>query len=135
MSCQLFYGIINVFIGAIFGALLAYLFGVKLQQKQEKRRACAEFISAFVEEIRALESKRIEAIPSHIFTVGISKHKEAAIYFGYFLRKSKRKRFNKDWDTYYSQPDDYHCSSENRKEYVELLLTRIKKLLEYADQG
>lgn len=135
MDCQLLYGFFGTIIGVIIGASLAYFFGIKLQREQERRRAGAEFISAFVEEVKDLESIRIEAEPFHIFRSGISKHKQAAVYFSYFLGKSKRRRFNKDWDTYYSQADSYRCNSEKRKEYTELLLKRIKKLLEYADQG
>lgn len=119
-------------VGVVIGVYFTYFIGIRLQRRQEKFGASSKFISAFIREVRKLESKREPANPGLVFINGIRRHMEAATYFKYFLKDCEQKRFSEDWNIYYSQPDAYQCTDKEMAGYRQLLLDRIKKLLEYA---
>jgi len=126
-------------VGVLIGALVTYLFSVKLANNNSKREAGRRLREAFVEELALLhpEHKQKDLDVEHILQEAFPKHSRAVTEYSYYLHNQDKQSFEEAWKKYYQVGGsvrffDYYMSNDKITNPKECFVQRVNAILEFT---
>jgi len=127
-------------VGTLLGTWITYRFSNTLIHITEFNKAAAEFQCAFLEAMQKLRDEPKADFLNILNTSTLLEHERAALRFKAFLSHKDQKRFENDWETYFSHrphPGDRRFPIKtpvewNNEENCKIFIKQIEKLLSYA---
>jgi hypothetical protein len=137
--------------GAFLDAIISYLYGIKLLQRQEFNKAATEFRNAFYAELIFLKHNAIidecgssDDLGEFLKFGHLRSHLRAFEVFKTYLTSKERADIDKAWQKYCHNPDNpdtlyfeqystKNVGHEREIEIKKIALDRIGKILKFAE--